>query len=92
MKYKIADIRVEGDQARIVLEEVVEEEGMGDGFAKVIPLAQLETMGLRKLKALIKEWIKERREILKRAQEERAREEAAAKDFEKLKGAEIGAV
>jgi len=92
MKYKIADIRVEEDQARIVLEEVVEEEGMGDGFAKVIPLAQLETMSLRKLKALIKEWIKERREILKRAEEERAREEAAAKDFEKLRGEEIEVV
>jgi len=88
MKYKITDIRVEEDQARIILEEVVPE-GMGDGFARTIPLTQLRAMSLDELKTSIKEWIKERRELLKRAEEEREKEERIAKDFEGLKGEEI---
>jgi len=88
MKYKISDIRVEADQARIVLEEVVPE-GMGDGFARTIPVSQLRAMTIEGLRELIKSWITERRALLDRLDKERREYETAAKEFEGLKGEEI---
>jgi len=88
VRYRIADVMVEDGQARIVLEEVVEE-GVGDGFAETVELGRLRSMSVDELKSSIREWIKARRELLKRAEEERKRAEEESKEFEALKGEEV---
>jgi len=86
MKYKITEIRVEGDLARITLEEV---EPLGDSFARTLLLTDLRSMSLEQLKETFKTWIIERQETLKSIEEKEKLEEEASKEFERLKGEEI---
>jgi len=86
MKYKIKDVRVEGDRARIILEE---DKPLGDSFARTLLLTDLKSMSLEQLKETIKTWIIERQEKLKSIEEKEKLEEEASKEFERLLGEEI---
>lgn len=80
VKYKIADVRFERDQVGIVLEGTIKigDREETDGFAVWIPVTELDkyldeqgNIDRDKLRAFLKQKVKERVEFLRRIRQER---------------------
>lgn len=84
---KISDVRVDGDSILIVVEWNYK--GRTDSFGRTIPISEFESMEESQLIETIKNWIKERRQLLdeveRQEEEKRKREKALEKTLTMLK-------
>jgi len=82
-KYKISDIRLEGDQVGIVLEGKVKfDDGteQDDGFAVWIPADEYKNMTIKQIKQRLKQEVKERKKFLANLKKEKEEKEKKHKE------------
>jgi len=82
-KYKVAEVRLEGDQVGIILSGKVKfDDGteQDDGFAVWIPADEYKNMTIDQIKERLKQEVKERIKFLKRLKKEKEEKEKKYKE------------
>ena len=82
-KYKVTEVRLEGDQVGIVLEGKVkfdDETEHNDGFAVWIPADEYKNMTIDQIKQRLKQEVKERKKFLANLKKEKEEKEKKHKE------------
>jgi len=82
-KYKVTEVRLEGDQVGIILSGKVkldDDTEVDNGFAVWLPAGEFNSMSKKELKKLLKQHVKERVRFLKQIHNEKAEKERKHKD------------
>ena len=96
-KYKVREVRLDGDQVGIVLEGKVKLDDnteLDDGFAVWPPAEEFNNMSKKELKKLLEQHVKDRVRFLKQIHSEKVKKEEKHKEKvdkvkEELEGMEI---
>lgn len=94
-KYRVREIKLEGDQVGIILEGTMtfgDGTEIEDGFAVWIPADEYKNMTIDQIKERLKREVKNREEYIKALKKEKDEKEKAYKDTVKAKEKDVKAI